>query len=167
MLKIEITLCGGEMPQKAMSGAAGYDVKAKEDTILHIGNTVIPLGFTIKPPYQYRATIMPKAGHLLNGMVAYMTWDKEGQYPCLVKAEVKPTLLDYGHRECGQEAKAVIGFLGRVLQKGMADEDLKKQSQWDGSYYIRKGETVAQLIISEEPDVVLSTESDIVINHNR
>ena len=54
---------GGTLPTKATSGAACYDVYARDDLWISPGHTaLVPLGFSIQLPEDRAALILPRSG---------------------------------------------------------------------------------------------------------
>tara|TARA_R110000765_G_scaffold181691_1_gene287623 strand:+ start:868 stop:1311 length:444 start_codon:yes stop_codon:yes gene_type:complete len=62
LMKIKL-LEGGTLPSKATSGAACYDVYARQDLYISPGYTaLVPLGFSIQLPEDRVALILPRSG---------------------------------------------------------------------------------------------------------
>ena len=183
-IKIEL-LEGGILPKKEFGESGGYDLFVPERTFIGAGKTIVPLGFKIAIPKGKVALIFSRSGveakgvqgwlsesngklcnckvvngyleedkymelcqnediyyverskkiNLSDGKVLYDATYREKVYDSirLDKCSVKLGMADCGYR----------GVVGMILENN------------DASFYIEKGQSIAQMVIIDVPDTEL------------
>ena len=67
MTQIPIEFCGGKMPTKASERSAAFDVYCPKDFELKLQRQVVPLGFCIELPEDWKANMRPRSGFSAKG----------------------------------------------------------------------------------------------------
>ena len=111
-MRIVLTKNGAKAPIRATEGSAGYDLFVPEDTYVHPGRNVIPLGFKVELPDHVMALSTSRSGFASKGMEdademredadvidGKIDWDYRGEVGVIIKsAESYPFLLKKGTR---------------------------------------------------------------------
>lgn len=122
---------GAELPVKATSGSAAYDLVLAKDTIVENGRFLATTNIRFKLPEGYAAIIKPRSGHTLKGMEVI---DKYGN-TTRIDAKVNDGVIDSDYR----------GIVGILMQS------------WDekafNTYTLKKGLHIAQMLIVKVEDV--------------
>ena len=127
------------MPAYATELAAGFDLVAMSSEIIPPGHTrIIPLGFAIEIPEGYEMQIRPRSGISLSTKL---------------RVSNSPGTIDADFRG---EVKVLIDNIAPVTDKRVphvryADgniRDLAIDTEVEGSYFIRKGDRIAQAVIA-------------------
>ena len=93
-MKIKL-LEGGTLPTKATSGAACYDVYARQDLWISPGHTaLVPLGFSIQLPEDRAALILPRSGMAYKHRVTVL--NAPGVIDSDYRGECKALLMNHG-----------------------------------------------------------------------
>ncbi|KXY27310.1 dUTP diphosphatase [Bacillus sp. FSL K6-0067] len=136
-----------ELPKYAKPGDSGFDLVAAENVVIEPGETkVIPAGLGFEIPPGYEMTVRPRSGISRKTMlhVALGTIDSgfRGEVGVIMKNLKAPILyIPKGEDELYQ--------LNCNLLHDINGEEVRFYEQWPkGSYYIRKGERIAQGVIA-------------------
>lgn len=124
-MKIKFLSEGAQMPTKADSGAAGYDLYVPKDTRLFPGRNIIPLDFAIQLEHGYEATIRPRSGFSAKGFECMTIHDDS---TVRINADVLLGTIDETYR----------GNVGVIVKSNEPEE-----------YIIPKGSRIAQMVISQ------------------
>lgn len=131
------------IPTKANPTDSGFDLYASEDVIIEPGETkIIPTGIAVELPQGYEAQVRPRSG-----------------ITAKTKLRVQLGTIDNGYRgEIGvivDNNKTHTGNLwNRVINVKGAYEILADNAETVlGSYLVRKGDRIAQLVIQPLPAV--------------
>lgn len=124
-MKIKFLSEGAQMPTKADSGAAGYDLYVPKDTRLFPGRNIIPLDFAIQLEHGYEATIRPRSGFSAKGFECMTIHDDS---TVRINADVLFGTIDETYR----------GNVGVIVKSNEPEE-----------YIIPKGSRIAQMVISQ------------------
>lgn len=124
-MKIKFLSEGAQMPTKADSGAAGYDLYVPKDTRLSPGRNIIPLDFAIQLEHGYEATIRPRSGFSAKGFECMTIHDDS---TVRINADVLLGTIDETYR----------GNVGVIVKSNEPEE-----------YIIPKGSRIAQMVISQ------------------
>jgi len=139
---IEICREGVSLPAYAKPGDAGMDVCAAVDIDLKPGETaVVPTGLKLAIPEGYEIQIRPRSGISLNTPL---------------RLSNSPGTIDCGYR----------GELGILLtnQSTHSQENIltiNSKDNINGTYHIRKGDRIAQMVLMEVPRMKLSVVSSV------
>jgi dUTP pyrophosphatase len=126
-------------PAYATELAAGFDLVAVSSEIIPPGHTrIIPLGFAIEIPEGYEMQVRPRSGMSLSTKL---------------RISNSPGTIDADFRG---EVKVLIDNIAPVTDKRVphirhADgniRDLAVSTEVEGSYFIRKGDRIAQAVIA-------------------
>jgi len=132
---VEVIREGVRLPFYANPYDAGMDVCAAEDTIIEPGQTVIiPTGLKFAIPEGYEIQVRPRSGISLRTPLRLAN---------------SPGTIDAGYRD----------ELGIIVHNSSIASDVKKQEyltldskgNQQGTYIVRKGERIAQLVLAEVP----------------
>lgn len=124
-MKIKFLSEGAQMPTKADSGAAGYDLYVPKDTRLFPGRNIIPFDFAIQLEHGYEATIRPRSGFSAKGFECMTIHDDS---TVRINADVLLGTIDETYR----------GNVGVIVKSNEPEE-----------YIIPKGSRIAQMVISQ------------------
>lgn len=133
---VEIIREGVKLPYYANPYDAGMDVCAAEDRIIEPGQTVIiPTGLKFAIPEGYEIQIRPRSGISLKTPLRLAN---------------SPGTIDAGYRD---ELGIIMNNSSIVSNAQNFEEYLSLDSKGNqkGTYIIRKGERVAQLVLAEVP----------------
>ncbi|NTV88774.1 MAG: dUTP diphosphatase [Clostridiales bacterium] len=140
---IEICREGVALPFYAKPGDAGMDVCAAEDVLLRPGETaIVPTGLKMAIPEGYEIQIRPRSG------ISFKT---------PLRLSNSPGTIDAGYRD----------ELGIILTNTSVNGDCHEALTIDdkgnqkGSYLIRKGDRIAQMVLQEIPRMKLVTVKSI------
>ncbi len=133
---VEVITEGVKLPFYANPYDAGMDVCAAEEIIIEPGQTVIiPTGLKFAIPEGYEIQVRPRSGISLKTPLRLAN---------------SPGTIDAGYRD---ELGIIMNNSSIVSSDKNADECLNLDSKGNrkGTYIIRKGERVAQLVLAEVP----------------
>jgi len=157
------------IPTKAHVGDSGYDLVASEDIIVEPGETVVvKTGIAVQLPPGYEATVRPRSGVTSQTPIRVQVGTIDNGYTSEVGVIVDNTsqltyeIENYGH---GPELDVVHhNALYTIDKSGTVYEGslLSDESVPVGTYIIRKGNKIAQLVITKLPtlEAVEITELD-------
>lgn len=130
------------IPTKQHPGDAGFDLYVPYDMCLREGRQVLRLDFSMELPHGYAATIQPRSGFSVNGMLCEYSVLDRYQNPVVVDpeksidADVIRGLVDENYR----------GIVGVII-------DVHFKIEEHECYVLKKGTRIAQMQIVEVPDV--------------
>ncbi|MGI6084942.1 MAG: dUTP diphosphatase [Acetivibrionales bacterium] len=133
---VEIIRDGVKLPFYANPNDAGMDVCAAEEIIIEPGQTVIiPTGLKFAIPEGYEIQVRPRSGISLKTPLRLAN---------------SPGTIDAGYRD---ELGIIMNNSSIVSSGENTDEYLSLDSKGNqkGTYIIRKGERIAQLVLAEVP----------------
>lgn len=142
---------GVSLPTKAHATDSGFDICASEDVIIEPGDTkVVPTGIAVKLPNGYEAQIRPRSGVTSKTKLRVQLGTIDNGYNGEIGVIVDNDLLR-------TPAEILYGIDGvPIHNKGIKYPDVT------GSYLIRKGDRIAQLVVQSLPSVeVYEIEDDI------
>jgi len=132
---VEIIREGVRLPFYANPYDAGMDVCAAEDTIIEPGQTVIiPTGLKFAIPEGYEIQVRPRSGISLRTPLRLAN---------------SPGTIDAGYRD----ELGIIVHNASIVNNVKNGEYLSLDSKGNqqGTYIVRKGERIAQLVLAEVP----------------
>jgi dUTP pyrophosphatase len=143
-IKVEICREGARLPKYANEGDAGMDVYVCENIIVSCGETVVvPIGLKMAIPKGYEIQVRPRSGLSLKTPL---------------RVSNSPGTID-------QNFKGEIGIL--ITNTSTFDGDfngildLNDKENAHGDYLIKKGDRIAQLVLSEVPRMDLEVVNDV------
>ena len=146
-ISLPIELCREEavLPKYANDGDAGMDLYSCEDVIVQPGCSVlVPTGLKMAIPYGYEVQIRPRSGISLKTPL---------------RIPNTPGTIDCGYRD---EVNVIIY---NASQREDASKDspftLNDKGCRHGTYLIRKGDRIAQMVIKKVEYADLVTVSDV------
>lgn len=87
-IDIDIIPVGVDLPKRMTDGAAGYDVCASENTIIHTGRNRVPIGIYQQFNPKYECLVDARSGFSLKGFEAYEIDDFQFENPIRIDADV-------------------------------------------------------------------------------
>lgn len=146
ILKIETLDENVQIPFYAHKDDAGMDIRSNEDVILKPGETkVIKTGFKLSIPVGYEVQIRPRSG------LSYNT-------PLIIPNS--PGTIDSGYKD-------EIGVIMRNTSREGKDTYLiSEKGCKEGIYEIKKGDRIAQMILSKIDRIEFELTTDIEAEDN-
>ncbi|HHV60986.1 MAG TPA: dUTP diphosphatase [Clostridiaceae bacterium] len=147
----EICREGAKIPSYARDGDAGMDVFSAKDVTISPGETVVvPTGLKLAIPEGFELQVRPRSGISLNTPL---------------RVSNSPGTIDSGYR----------GELGIIMTNtsctcNSSDKifDLDSKGNFKGTYRIKKGERIAQIVLNQIPKIIIKiTDSVEKIGKNR
>ena len=138
------------LPTYAHTGDSGMDVYSTEDVLIQPQETeLIPIGIQFDIPFGYELQIRPRSGISLNTMLRIA--NQIGTVDSGFKNEVK--VIMHNSSETGNNK------YNNITLEDCKTEEMKNAK---GSYLIRKGDKIAQLVFAkvEYPNTVIVTKFD-------
>lgn len=131
------------VPTKAHASDSGYDLVASEDIIVEPGETVVvKTGIAVELPAGYEATVRPRSGVTAKTKLRVQLGTIDNGYGGEIGVIVDNiTPIDKGHPN--------IYPLVTVAQEQIIDGTISPF----GTYKIRKGDRIGQLVITRLPEV--------------
>src|SRR5699024_6032706 len=121
------------IPTRAHESDSGFDLVANEDVIIEPGETkVIPTGIAVELPDGYEAQVRPRSG-----------------VTAKTKLRVQLGTIDNGYTG---EIGVIVDNIN-PLPKAIEDEYVVGGELDKGTYIIRKGDRIAQLVVQALPEV--------------
>src|SRR5690625_5196761 len=142
------------IPTKAHPTDSGFDLYASEDVIVEPGETaVVKTGIAVKLPPGYEAQVRPRSGVTsrtkLRVQIGTIDNGYAGEIGVIVDNKHRPT---YGVDL--KEGRAYLKEAYNPVIKTINNESYRiSKSTQDGSYLIRVGDRIAQLVIQPLPAV--------------
>ncbi len=137
---IEICREGAVLPAYARAGDAGMDVCAAEEVVIRPGETVIiPTGLKLAIPEGYEIQVRPRSG------ISYKTPLRLSNSPGTIDSGYRDELgiiMTNSSETCGQNEEEMRSIESRGNQKG--------------TYKIRKGDRIAQIVLQVVPKMKLT-----------
>jgi dUTP pyrophosphatase len=150
-IEVFIETCreGVEIPQYAKQGDAGCDVRAAEDVIIAPMETkIVPTGLKLAIPEGYEIQVRPRSGI-------------SAKTP--LRVANSPGTVDSGFRD---EVGVIITNTSVFDASNVFTLDDKGNQP--GTYKIRKGDRIAQFVLSEVPKIkFVSTDDVSKLGYNR
>ena len=142
MVKVFVELCreGATLPKYANEFDAGMDVHAAEDVILKPGETaIVPTGLKFAIPEGYEIQVRPRSGISLKTPL---------------RISNSPGTIDSGYRD---ELGIIMTNTSEVCTFSYEEEIfLDSKGNQRGTYKIRKGDRIAQIVLKEVPQMDLN-----------
>lgn len=151
---IPIELNGGELPTKGSEQSAAFDVFCPMDFELTKPRNVVPLGFCIQLPPEWKANMRPRSGFSAKGFVVrvrttYCDFKTHKMYDSVteerIDADVLLGLVDSDYRD-------EVGVILKVYDMNVVAPK-KQDFDWiiENHVFIHKGERFAQMEICGGP----------------
>lgn len=133
------------IPTKAYPTDSGFDLYASEDVIIEPGETtVVPTGIAVELPTGYEATVRPRSGITAKTKLRVQLGTIDNEYRGeigVIVDNIAPEDLD------GMPCEY---FVLSIENKPLPEN---KSNFVEGTYIIRKGDRIAQLVIQPIPTV--------------
>ncbi|MBN2558217.1 MAG: aminotransferase [Clostridia bacterium] len=131
------------IPSYANSGDAGMDVFAAEDVVLVPGETkAIPTGLKLAIPYGYEIQVRPRSGISLRTML---------------RLSNSPGTIDSGYRD---EVGIIMSNIS-APDSAASSCSLDKDNGGSGTYHIKRGDRIAQFVLSRVPRINFTETHDV------
>ena len=140
IVDIHISKCSENavVPQYARLGDAGMDIRASEDVLIRPQETLpIPTGLKFAIPVGYEIQVRPRSGLSLNTPL---------------RVANSPGTIDSGFRG---EVKVIMTNSSPSLDESSSESvlDLTTKGNVPGSYLIRQGDRIAQIVLQKVPAI--------------
>jgi dUTPase len=135
-VKIQVEICrdGVVLPVYARQGDAGMDISAAQDVIIEPGQTVvIPTGLKVAIPVGFEIQVRPRSG------VSMKT---------PLRVSNTPGTIDSGYRD---EVGVLLTNTSCIQTESSSLYTIDSKGNKHGSYKIRKGDRIAQIVLQEVP----------------
>jgi len=135
-VKVHVEICreGVKLPVYARQGDAGMDVSAAEDLMIEPGQTVvIPTGIKLAIPEGYEIQVRPRSGISLKTPL---------------RVSNTPGTIDSGYRD---ELGILLTNTSYASSENNGIFTIESKGNKHGSYRIRKGDRVAQIVLQQVP----------------
>lgn len=132
------------LPTKAHASDSGFDLYAAEDVIIAPGETaVVPTNIAVKLPEGYEATVRPRSGITSRTKLRVQLGTIDNGYNGDIGV-----IVDNIHVKTGRKT---IGYRSLIISDAIerADDIVEY-----GTYRIRKGDKIAQLVVQPIPQTV-------------
>src|SRR5690625_4214541 len=130
------------LPTKAHPTDSGFDLYASEDVIIEPGDTaVIKTGIAVELPKGYEAQVRPRSGITAKTKLRVQLGTIDQEYT----GEIGVIVDNIADDPFGNTSRYINYVDGSEIRQ---DEDIP-----DGTYYIRKGDKLAQLVVQPLPAV--------------
>jgi dUTP pyrophosphatase len=145
MVTVYVEVCreGIELPKYANIGDSGMDVRAAEDVTIYPQDTaIIPTGLKMAIPEGYEVQVRARSG------ISYRT----------------PLRISNGIGTIDSSFKDEIGVIITNTSCGFNNINeyyLNEQENREGIYHIKKGDRIAQLVMSRVPKMMLVKIDDV------
>lgn len=151
------------LPTKAHPSDAGFDIYAAEDVVIVPGSTLmIDTGVAIELPEGYEAQIRPRSGVTAKTKIRVQLGTIDAGYRGEIRVITDNISEDLGDVPEDYEmfvAKGINGSSRYDLSDMATDIDYPYLPH--GTYFIRKGDRIAQLVIQKLPEVMLIESDEI------
>ena len=133
---VEICKEGAVLPKYAKDGDAGMDVCASEDVIILPGETaIVPTGLKMAIPEGYEIQVRPRSG------ISFKT---------PLRIANSPGTIDSGYRD---EIGIIISNTSDIDCDGSNILTLEGSGNKYGSYRIKRGDRIAQIVLQKIPKI--------------
>ena len=130
------------IPTKAHPTDSGFDLYASEDVIIEPGETVIvPTGIAVELPKGFEAQVRPRSGVTAKTKLRVQLGTIDSGY----KGEIGVIVDNIADDPFGNTSRYLNFVDGSEIRQ---DDDIP-----DGTYHIRKGDRIAQLVVQALPEV--------------
>src|SRR5690625_1762521 len=130
------------IPTKAHPTDSGFDLCASEDVIIEPGDTVIvPTGIAVELPKGFEAQVRPRSGVTAKTKLRVQLGTIDNGY----KGEIGVIVDNIADDPFGNTSRYLNFVDGSEIRQ---DDDIP-----DGTYHIRKGDRIAQLVVQALPEV--------------
>jgi len=137
-MKIKLLHPDAVVPKYAKEGDSGFDLVAVEDVIIEPGETkVIPTGLAFDIPKGYEIQVRPRSGVTAKTKLRVAFGTVDSGY----RGEVGVTVDNIKQHA---EMAVIRGYVTDIENAEVTGLYLKHE---DGSYFIRKGDRIAQAVI--------------------
>ncbi len=148
MVEIFVEVCREDavLPRYTNPGDAGMDVYAAEEVIIAPGETVVvPTGLKLAIPEEYEIQVRPRSGLSLKTPI---------------RIPNSPGTIDSGYRD---ELGIIVNNNSdkSLCEKDTAPYTLDEKGNKSGTYVIRKGDRIAQIVLQVVPKMVLTQVSSV------
>jgi len=134
------------IPTKAYPTDSGFDLYASKDVIIEPGETVIvPTGIAIELPPGYEAQVRPRSGITAKTKLRVQIGTIDQDY----RGEIGVIVDNIRERHPKQD----FGGTDRVILINGVKPLMKGYNVEKGTYFIRKGDRIAQIVIQPIPTV--------------
>jgi len=146
------------IPSKAFPTDSGFDLYASKDVIIGPGETtVVPTGIAVQLPEGYEAQVRPRSGVTsktkLRVQLGTIDNAYRGEIGVIVDNIRTPTLIIEDLGVNSYVIQEDYDVHAETLDGDFEEIDRPKYSIMDGSYVVRKGDKLAQLVIQPLPTV--------------
>ena len=133
------------IPTKVHATDSGFDLVASEDVIIEPGETaVVPTGIAVQLPEGYEATVRPRSGVTSKTKLRVALGTVDNQYRGEIGVIVDNiNVMDWENPDADWRQLTLEG------SRAYTPDQFKPH----GTYLIRKGDRIAQLVITRLPDV--------------
>lgn len=133
---------GAIIPTKAHQSDSGFDLFASEDVIIEPGETsIVPTGIAVELPKGYEAQVRPRSGITAKTKLRVQLGTIDQEYT----GEIGVIVDNIADDPFGNTSRYIKYVDGSEIRQ---DEDIP-----DGTYHIRKGDRIAQLVVQSLPAV--------------
>src|SRR5690625_5041690 len=130
------------LPTKAHPTDSGFDLYASEDVIIEPGDTaVIKTGIAVELPKGYEAQVRPRSGITAKTKLRVQLGTIDQEY----SGEIGVIVDNIADDPFGNTSRYLNFVDGSEIRQ---DDDIP-----DGTYHIRKGDRIAQLVVQALPEV--------------
>lgn len=130
------------IPTKAHATDSGFDLVASEDVINEPGETaIVPTGIAVELPKGYEAQVRPRSGITAKTKLRVQLGTIDQEYT----GEIGVIVDNIADDPFGNTSRYIKYVDGSEIRQ---DEDIP-----DGTYHIRKGDRIAQLVVQSLPAV--------------
>jgi len=148
MVEVFVEVCREDaiLPRYANPGDAGMDVYAAEEVIVAPGETVVvPTGLKLAIPEGYEIQVRPRSGLSLKTPI---------------RIPNSPGTIDSGYRD---ELGIIVNNNSdkSLCEEGKPPYTLDEKGNKNGTYIIRKGDRIAQIVLQVVPKMVLTRVSSV------
>lgn len=131
------------IPTKAHPTDSGFDLYASEDVIIEPGETaIVPTGIAVELPKGFEAQVRPRSGVTAKTKLRVQLGTIDNGYT----GEIGVIVDNIADDPFGNTSRYLNFVDGSEIRQ---DDDIP-----DGTYHIRKGDRIAQLVVQALPEVV-------------
>ena len=139
------------LPTKAHPTDSGYDLYANEDVIIEPGDTaVVKTGIAVELPSGYEAQIRPRSGVTAKTKLRVQLGTIDNGF----RGELGVIVDNIANKRWADKQLVPLRDGGAYLKDVSGGEFHVNETHPIGSYFIRKGDRIAQLVIQRLPETV-------------